>query len=300
MFGNRAKSIATLGLLFVALPFNLITVGAALAYRTIAPPRRFRGDIRTSANQKTILVSGGKMTKALQLARSFHAAGHRVVLIESHAYRLTGHRFSRAVAAFHTVPAPDHPQYVEALLEIIRNERVDVFVPVCSPLSSLYDSRAISRLKHVCEIIHVAPDTIETLDDKYQFAQAAKSLGLRAPHSWLITDASEVEAFDFTSQSRPMILKSIAYDPIHRLDLTPLPRPSPLQTSAFVRSLPISRENPWILQELIPGTEFCTHGTVRNGELRVHCCCKSSAFQINYEAIDKPAIEAWLRASSAD
>ena len=46
---------------------------------------------------RTVLVSGGKMTKALQLARSFHRAGHRVVLVESRKYRFTGHRFSRAV-----------------------------------------------------------------------------------------------------------------------------------------------------------------------------------------------------------
>lgn len=31
------------------------------------------------------------MTKALQLARSFHQTGHRVVLIETHKYWLVGH-----------------------------------------------------------------------------------------------------------------------------------------------------------------------------------------------------------------
>ena len=38
---------------------------------------------RQAAAPGTILISGGKMTKALQLARSFHRAGHRVVLVES-------------------------------------------------------------------------------------------------------------------------------------------------------------------------------------------------------------------------
>ncbi|WP_333358813.1 hypothetical protein [Microcoleus sp. herbarium14] len=67
------------------------------------------------------------------------------------------------------------------------------------------------------------------------------------------------------------------------------------ETAAFVKSLPISESNPWIMQAFIPGQEYCTHSTVRDGELRVHCCCESSAFQINYEMVDKPEIEAWVR-----
>ena len=85
------------------------------------------------------------MTKALQLARSFHRAGHRVVLVESRKYRFTGHRFSRAVAAFHTVPEPDAPGYAAALLAIVRHEGVDVYVPVCSPVASYHDAVAKRR-----------------------------------------------------------------------------------------------------------------------------------------------------------
>ena len=67
-----------------------------------------------------------------------------------------------------------------------------------------------------------------------------------------------------------------------------------------MRSLPISASNPWILQEFIPGKEFCTHGTFKHGELRVHACCESSAFQINYKNVDKPAIEAWVQRFGAE
>ena len=59
-----------------------------------------------------------------------------MVLVESRKYRFTGHRFSRAVAAFHTVPEPDDPGYAAALLAIVRHEGVDVYVPVCSPAAS--------------------------------------------------------------------------------------------------------------------------------------------------------------------
>jgi hypothetical protein len=33
---------------------------------------------------------------------------------------------------------------------------------------------------------------------------------------------------------------------------------------------------------------------VRNGELRLHCCCESSAFQVNYENVENPKIQEWV------
>jgi predicted ATP-grasp superfamily ATP-dependent carboligase len=49
------------------------------------------------------------------------------------------------------------------------------------------------------------------------------------------------------------------------------------------------------MQEYIPGQEFCTHSTIRDGHLQLHCCCKSSAFQVNYQNVDRPDIENWIR-----
>lgn len=69
----------------------------------------------------------------------------------------------------------------------------------------------------------------------------------------------------------------------------------PADTAAFARSKPISETTPWILQAFVGGQEYCTHSTVRDGRLQVHCCCESSAFQLNYGNVDKPEIEAWVR-----
>ena len=321
------KDLAMLAGLVLALPFNLTLVSIALACDFVArrpdrgsiesrrlerdsdrpsarPQRPEHGPDRPSAierfsERKTILISGGKMTKALQLARSFHRAGHRVILAESARYRFTGHRFSRAVDRFYTIPKPDSPTYADALLAIVEREGVDCYVPVCSPVASYYDSLAIPTLSSHCEVLHVDPARIARLDDKFQFARAAETLGLAVPKSFLITDPEDVARFDFSRERRSYILKSIAYDSVRRLDLTRLPAETAEATATFARSLPISAENPWIMQEFIPGREYCTHGTFRDGEVRVHCCCESSAFQINYENLDKPEIEAWVRAFAA-
>ncbi len=288
----RLKTTATLLVLLLVLPFNLALTFIALLVAIVTKP--FKPKPFASSPQ-TILISGGKMTKALQLARSFKQAGHRVILIEAHKYWLTGHRYSWAIDRFYTVPNPDHPDYPQALLSIVQREKVDVYVPVCSPVASYYDAVVQTLLSPHCSVMHVNVETLQRLDDKYTFAAAAESFGLRVPKSYLITDAQQVIDFDFTGADRQFIIKSIPYDSVRRLDLTKLPCATTSETAAFVNSLPISNQKPWIMQEYIPGQEYCTHSTVREGHVQLHCCCESSAFQVNYEYINRPDIEAWIR-----
>ncbi len=291
-FLTRLKTLATLALLLSVLPFNLALTAIALLTAILTKPFKPRSVVD---HPQTILISGGKMTKALQLARSFHQAGHRVILIETHKYWLTGHRYSWAVDQFYTVPNPQTKEYPQALLEIVKKENVDVYVPVCSPVASYYDAEVQTILDPYCTVMHVDVDMLQRLDDKYEFATDAQALGLRVPKSFKITHPQQVIDFDFTNERRQYIIKSIPYDSIRRLDLTKLPCDTPAETAAFVKSLPISEHKPWVMQEFIPGQEYCTHSTIRNGQLQLHCCCESSAFQVNYQHVDRSDIEDWIR-----
>lgn len=285
---TAGRTIGALALLQLTLPVDTaVTAVALLRGRRVVPP--------TPAQRRTVLVSGGKMTKSLVLARAFHAAGHRVVLVESARYRLTAHRFSRAVDAFRVVPHESAPGYAAALVEVARSEGADVYVPVCSPVSSVADADAVAALGAVgCEVVHLGPEDLRLVDDKAAFAEAAAAAGLAVPDSHRITDPRQVLDFDFAGRPGPYILKSIPYDPVRRLDLTRLPRPTRAETEMFVRSLPISPEQPWVLQEYVEGRELCTHGTVRAGRLQVHVCCASSAWQLTYEQVDHPAVREWV------
>ncbi|WP_375493614.1 ATP-grasp enzyme [uncultured Jatrophihabitans sp.] len=288
---RTARTLGALALLQLAAPANAALTGTVLLAGRLTrdpPPRE-------PARRRTVLLSGGKMTKSLQLARAFHRAGHRVVLVESAAYRLTGHRFSRCVDAFHVVPKPQDPAYAQALLDVVRRENVDVYVPVCSPAASYYDALAKPLLEPHCEVLHADADVIAALDDKYRFTELARSFGLPTPDAHRIESPTQLERFDFAAAQPPYVLKSIPYDPVNRLDLTPLPRPTPQQTTAFARSKTISRDTPWIMQSLVRGQEYCTHGTARDGRLQVYACCPSSAFQVNYEMVEHPGIESWVR-----
>jgi predicted ATP-grasp superfamily ATP-dependent carboligase len=286
------QNLGTLTLLLILLPFNLALVIAALLWQVVSKP--FRTQIEPSANTKRILLTGGKMTKALQLARSFHRAGHEVFLVETHKYWLSGHKFSNAVKGFYTVPAPekDPEGYCQKLLEVVKKENIDVFIPVSSPVASYYDSLAKPLLAPYCEVIHFDAEVTNTLDNKFAFCEKARHLGLSTPKVFCFTQNEQILSFDFAADGSQYILKSIPYDSVRRLDLTKLPFAG---MEAYLKQLPISPEKPWVMQEFIKGQEYCTHSTVRNGVIRLHCCSRSSPFQVNYEQVDNPAIYEWVK-----
>ena len=285
------KTLATLGLLLIVFPINFAVVFVSLIISWIMKPFSQR---KVAKNPKKVLLTGGKMTKSLQLARSFYDAGHEVILVETDKYWLSGHRFSKAVQGFYTVPAPEKDQagYYQGLLNIVQKENIDIFIPVSSPVASYYDSVAGTLLAPYCEIMHFEPNITKMLDDKFALCQQADTLGLSAPQAFLITDSQEILDFDFkNNQGRKYILKSIKYDSVSRLDMTKLPFEG---MEDYVKDLPISKDNPWAMQEFITGKEYCTHSTVRKGKIRLHCCSESSPFQVNYKHINNPEIYKWV------
>lgn len=286
------QNLGTLTLLSILLPFNLAIVLISLLWQIVSNPLQRKQNSPTDT--KRILLTGGKMTKALQLARSFHAAGHEVFLVESHKYWLSGHRFSKAVKRFYTIPAPekDPEGYCQGLLEIVKRDNIDVFIPVSSPIASYYDSLAKSFLSPECEVIHFDAEVTKTLDDKFAFCEKASFLGLSAPKVFRFTNPEQVLNFDFASDGSQYILKSIPYDSVHRLDLTKLPFEG---MKEYIKQLPISPEKPWVMQEFVRGKEYCTHSTVRNGIIRLHCCSESSPFQVNYQQVENQAIYEWIK-----
>jgi hypothetical protein len=288
------QNLGTLALLLLMLPLNLVLVLTALLWHGLTTAVRERPAANANADSKSVLLTGGKMTKALQLARSFKAAGHRVFLVETPKYWLSGHRFSNAVDGFFTVPVPqDDPDgYARALLAIVERERIDAFVPVSSPIASYYDGLAKPLLALRCDVIHCDAETTRLLDSKYSFCRKAHELGLSAPKVFLITDPQQVLDFDFEQDGSQYLLKSITYDSVTRLDMTRLPFDG---MERFVQGLPISEDRPWVMQEFITGQEYCTHSTVRDGVIRLHCCSRSSPFQVNYDQVENPAIDQWVR-----
>ena len=53
------------------------------------------------------IITGGKMTKALHVARILKRAGCRVVMLETHKYWMVASRVASCVDRFVTVPVPE-------------------------------------------------------------------------------------------------------------------------------------------------------------------------------------------------
>ncbi|CAF0925761.1 unnamed protein product [Adineta steineri] len=247
-------------------------------------------------NAKRILISGARMTKALQLARSFYAAGHYVVLTDD--YQFATHRFSRCVSRFRrSADITNSSLYIQSIIDIVQQEKIDVFVPVSNTCTERVEAHIKQLLLQFnCETIHGNVELLNMLSNKFLFINQVRALGLTAPKTYSITDPKQVLDFDFSKEQCQFILKSIVYNSTVRSHMIKLPCQTRQETIDYVNSLIINENYPWVMQEFIPGEEYCTHTTVRNGELRLHTCCKSSAYLLNYKHVNnKINILEWVR-----
>lgn len=284
--GARGKSLlALLLLLLAALP-----VFAVVA--TLWLVNQFRAGKTIEPSGRTVLLTGGKMTKCLQLARMFKSLGDRVVVVETPAYRWCGTRFSRSVDAFHVVPKYGRGRisYEKRLAKLAIMENVDLIVPVSSPAAAYHEAKSKEYVRPETEVFQFDESVIEVLDDKFAFCQLCHEYGLSAPEVVRIEAVEDLLNYDFPPDKR-YILKSINYDPVYRLDLRTLPHPGWRER---VAALPIQPDNPWVLQEFVEGREVCTHSTIRDGKIRLYVCSDSSPFQVNYRMLDLPEVHHWV------
>ena len=126
----------------------------------------------------TVLLTLGRLPKALDPARSFAHAGWRVIVADPFADHLTG--ASRAVARSVQVPSPaDDPQgWLAAIEQIARDEHVQIILPISE--ETLYASYLQARLPDVM-VFTMPPDVLHQAHDKWRFAEQAKALGLSVP-----------------------------------------------------------------------------------------------------------------------
>lgn len=126
-----------------------------------------------------MLLTLGRLPKALELARALHSAGCRVIVAEPFRWHLC--KPSRAVAACYRVTAPntDRDAYLAELLEIVARENVDLVIPVSEEVFHVAALRGTlpSRVGLLCP----PPQHIAGLHDKLGFAHAAQAAGLKVP-----------------------------------------------------------------------------------------------------------------------
>lgn len=199
---------------------------------------------------QTVLLTLGRLPKALDVARALKSAGCRVIVAEPFGWHLS--RVSRAVDKSLKVPAPrtDQAAYFEALQRVIRQERVDLIVPVAE--EAMHVAGLGPRLPSGVALFGPDQKTLLGLHDKAAFIKQAARFGLAVPETYdLGTEETEVLA-----QRGAVIVKrvfSCSGVGLQRVErYAPLPAPGPHRA---------------IVQALVPGPVLSSFSVAHQGRV---------------------------------
>ena len=253
-----------------------------------------RKRIRSSStfDPQTILVTGVGMTKGLTLARLFYEAGHHVVGADFEPYGVHScGRYSRSLNKFYRLPRPTAEDgsayYINALLKIVKREKVDLWVSCSGVASAVEDGQAkeVIERRSSCRAIQFDVAVTNMLHEKDTFIQETQRLGLPVPETHNVTSRDAVHKVLHGDKRKSYIMKSVGMDDAVRGDMTLLPRRTLSQTYDHISRIPISSEKPWVLQQFIKGQEYCTHSLIVEGEVKIFVACPSAELLMHYEAL---------------
>jgi hypothetical protein len=310
---HRLQNVSLILLSLVFLPLNTIILVLSLLVNKVFPNKvqQQRNSIRQkhAFKPRTILVTGVGMTKGLSLARLFHLTGHTVIgadFVSPDTPSPCG-SMSVSLSRFHRLQKPDAKSgpdpYIHSLLRIIQSENVDLWVSCSGVASAVEDGMAaeIVAVRTGCGVIQFNVATTQVLHEKHSFIERTRSIGLRIPETFEITEREQVERIlrgvAKERIERKFIMKTIGMDDSVRADMTLLPRPTEQETVEHLAKLKISKSSPWILQQYIKGNEYCTHALVVQGQVKAFVACPSAELLMHYEALPphSPLCQAMLK-----
>jgi hypothetical protein len=126
---------------------------------------------------RTVLLTLGRLPKALDVARSFGAAGWRVVVAEPYGWTLTS--ASRSVAAARKLPPPSagKAEYLSALAAVVAEEEVDFIIPVSE------ETMHVAHLPGPIRRFTMPAEEVLRAYHKRSFVELAAGLGLAVPET---------------------------------------------------------------------------------------------------------------------
>jgi hypothetical protein len=230
-----------------------------------------------------VLLTLGRLPKALDLARGFADLGWRVFIAEPFKRHLAG--ASRAVARSFRVAAPasDQERYLDDVARIVAAERIDLVLPVSEETPHVAFLRG--RLPAATALFTMPPDAVLRLHDKHGFAKRAAAWGLGTPE----THALGEPAAAALARAGPVVVKPIHSCSGRGVRILPagadLPGPDP--------------DAPAIVQRFVSGAEFSSCSIAHDGRISstvvYRAAQKSGSVAVAFERVAHAAIEEWIR-----
>ena len=228
----------------------------------------------------TVLLTLGRLPPAVDIARSLHATGWRVLVAEPFSTHLA--RTSRAVARSFRVPAPvdDAHAYRDALLDIVSAEHVTLIVPVSEEtlhVSALHDS-----LPDTVTLFSLPQNGLLSLHSKLRFVEAASAAGLSVPETAASGDAAANELMQ-------------RYDTIMKPEFSCSGRG--ISMHAAGERVPPSQDR-MLIQERIDGDEYSAFAICADGRLQTHCTYRAlvrhGSVAVAFERIEHAGVADWV------
>lgn len=256
--------------------------------------------------RKTVLVTGAPHTKGLQICRILSSAGHHVILADMKKFKLSAARFSNCVQKWYTLPdvVPGESEgYRRTINEIINKEAVDWWIPVSHTCTAVVDTAVKKTLEITNPFVKVLSiDNIETadlLDDKIQFLEEARSMGLPVPSFYKIACCQDViELFNKgVFKDCHYFLKPLSPYSQDRINFVRIPdNHSELESYLKSYQNKISAETPYFVSEFVQGDEYTGNVIAKNGKIYIYTSNPSSPMQIDYDdASEKIEIFKWVQ-----
>jgi hypothetical protein len=227
----------------------------------------------------TVLLTLGRLPKALDLARGFHAAGCRVLVAEPMPRHLTGASNSVAARFVTRAPADDHAGYIEDLLAIVAREKVDLVCPVSE--ESMHVGFLHGRLPAGTRLAAPPGEVLVGLHSKLGVVETAQRHGLAIPDS-ARADTAEGAAIAAAGRHVVKPILSCGGRDIRIRDAGALADTSPAD----------------LVQCFVGGTHLSSFTLARGGRALVTAIYRgtlmSGTVAVRFARVENPAIDAWI------
>lgn len=250
---------------------------------------------------RTVLLTLGRLPKALDLARAFAGAGWRVVVAEPARRHLTGasRAVSRSVQVIAPARAPD--RYLEDLLQIVAEERVDLIVPVSE--ETMHVAALHGRLPVGTRLLTPAAAVVRRVYDKWEFVRTARAHGLAVPDTALVGDAigTAMGTAMGLKAPQPADWRAIVEDGPYVVK----PRFScgGRGVQFFDAGVALAMPAASVVQAFVPGRLHSTCSLVHQGRcvgtVVYRAVLLSGTVAVAFEQVEQPAIDAWVERFAA-
>ncbi len=228
----------------------------------------------------TVLITLGRLPKALDVARSFAALGCRVVVAEPFGRHLAG--ASRSVAKSVTVrpPIAGKRAYLDDLARVVREEGVDIVIPISEETMHVTFLRDL--VPETVTIFTPPPGTLLPLYDKYDFTRLCAAYGVRTPETYRL---GTPEAAGLAAREKVVV------KPIHSCGgrgVRILPAGSALAEDGA----------PCVVQRFVEGEIYSSCAIAHEGRMVGNIVYRGRMFQgsvaILFERVEEARISDWI------